>query len=602
MNKRIPGFLAILLLAVACTAPSTVPRQSEGQLRLRLEGLLPRRTQFIDGTTRARLSVEGPDMSVISQFADVDGETLSVTLTGVPTGTVRLVTLELCGPDDQPIPFHCYRTALPIVSGENTAALSAATTARGEVVAELLKDNWPSLSSLDLNALQEKLDLLKGGTPHYGLINAVAVADALQANGGNLAAITADPQWLLAPARLRVKVTNLPSGMQGAVWLDDPVSPKQTVTGSGELIIEPVRPGTWTLYGRMRDLVATASVTLEAGQKLDQTLSFGTDWQAVNALPYALAAAGSGTFSDKLVLAGGVRWSSTDQFSQSGITRATTTSETLLFDGTSWTNGPTLPTAVCYPVSASDGEHVVLMGGLTPAYPISGVLAVQLLNRNSDHWDTMSDAPFHPLAGGIVGTKLFALGVYGLDETSAQYAELDLSQPGASWTKLTSVFSVLPRVGTAQAMVQGKLYLIGGAPARDHIWNSGWNFLSVNTVEIFDPATQKVRFGAPLPTPRFGAGATVVDGKIWVAGGVDVLGQPISTVEIYDPTTDRWIIHSPLAQAWVHGTVGFFASKVWSLGGMLGAKNCLYVPLPNFDITGLEDDNALLDSVYSVTP
>ncbi|MGE5707011.1 MAG: hypothetical protein ACM3YO_01655, partial [Bacteroidota bacterium] len=83
MNKRFPGLLAILLLAVACTAPSTVPKQSEGQLRLRLEGLLPRRTQFIDGTTRARLSVEGPGMSVISQMADVDGETLSVTLTGV---------------------------------------------------------------------------------------------------------------------------------------------------------------------------------------------------------------------------------------------------------------------------------------------------------------------------------------------------------------------------------------------------------------------------------------------------------------------------------------------------------------------------------------
>lgn len=319
-------------------------------------------------------------------------------------------------------------------------------------------------------------------------------------------------------------------------------------------------------------------------------------------MPAALAAAGFGAFSDKLVLAGGVRWGSSDQFSQSGSTRAATTGETHFFDGNSWTTGPTLPTAVCYPVSACDGERLVLMGGLTPASPSSGVRKVQLLNRTSDQWEPLSDLSFQPLAGGIAGTKLFALGIYELRDTTAQYAELDLTQPEAGWSAPAGIFSMLPRVGAAQAMLGGKLYVIGGSPSRDHYYNSGWNFLSVDTVEIFDPATKTVRFGAPLPTPRFGASATVVNGKIWVVGGVDALGQPIPTAEIYDPTTNRWMIHSPLPQAWAHGAVGFFASKVWSLGGMLGAKNCLYIPLSSYDISGLEDENALLDSVYSVAP
>jgi hypothetical protein len=41
---------------------------------------------------------------------------------------------------------------------------------------------------------------------------------------------------------------------------------------------------------------------------------------------------------------------------------------------------------------------------------------------------------------------------------------------------------------------------------------------------------------------RFGLGATAVNGKIYVIGGLFILEQAVANVEEYDPVADSWTI------------------------------------------------------------
>ena len=42
-----------------------------------------------------------------------------------------------------------------------------------------------------------------------------------------------------------------------------------------------------------------------------------------------------------------------------------------------------------------------------------------------------------------------------------------------------------------------------------------------------------------MPTARFGAGAAVLDDKLWVAGGFDGRSR-VASVEVFDPVSNTW--------------------------------------------------------------
>ena len=79
---------------------------------------------------------------------------------------------------------------------------------------------------------------------------------------------------------------------------------------------------------------------------------------------------------------------------------------------------------------------------------------------------------------------------------------------------------------------QGKLYAFGGSPQPF----AG----SVRNAAVYDPAANKWTTLAPMITGRTGANAAVIDGKIYVVGGMDAAGASLSSVEVYDPATNAW--------------------------------------------------------------
>lgn len=52
--------------------------------------------------------------------------------------------------------------------------------------------------------------------------------------------------------------------------------------------------------------------------------------------------------------------------------------------------------------------------------------------------------------------------------------------------------------------------------------------------------TSQAESKASMPTPRMASASAVVDGKVYIIGGVSTQGKISSFVEEYDPTKDKW--------------------------------------------------------------
>src|SRR5437660_1356738 len=98
--------------------------------------------------------------------------------------------------------------------------------------------------------------------------------------------------------------------------------------------------------------------------------------------------------------------------------------------------------------------------------------------------------------------------------------------PGTrTWMRLAP-YPGTPLDHTALVPLGGFLYLIGGV--------SSWPQPSVNAVQRYDPVANTWTAVAPLPIARGATGTAVVNGKIYVAGGLEA-AQSVRDFTVYDP-------------------------------------------------------------------
>jgi N-acetylneuraminic acid mutarotase len=92
------------------------------------------------------------------------------------------------------------------------------------------------------------------------------------------------------------------------------------------------------------------------------------------------------------------------------------------------------------------------------------------------------------------------------------------------WTEKTSMPA--PRWSLSTAVVNGKIYVIGGLTVND----------ALSTVEEYNPVTDTWTKKADMPTPRGGLSTAVVDGKIYAIGGRNCPGGIWSAARILSPS------------------------------------------------------------------
>jgi N-acetylneuraminic acid mutarotase len=107
-----------------------------------------------------------------------------------------------------------------------------------------------------------------------------------------------------------------------------------------------------------------------------------------------------------------------------------------------------------------------------------------------------------------------------------------------SWQTKASMSQA--RTGLGVAVVDGKIYAIGGYTAQDH-----FPFNQVGTNERYDPKADVWVILKPMPTPRTSFAIAAYEGKIYCVGGYNIVeGETISSSlsvnEVYDTVTDTW--------------------------------------------------------------
>ena len=106
-------------------------------------------------------------------------------------------------------------------------------------------------------------------------------------------------------------------------------------------------------------------------------------------------------------------------------------------------------------------------------------------------------------------------------------------------------------------VIDGILYVAGGMKL------SG----ALDTVEAFDPKTNRWTTKAPMPTPRSQHAAVVVNGSLFVIGGVNGLTL-VSTVDVFDPLTNSWTtLLSPLPTVRKQAMAVAINNALFAIGG-----------------------------------
>jgi N-acetylneuraminic acid mutarotase len=124
------------------------------------------------------------------------------------------------------------------------------------------------------------------------------------------------------------------------------------------------------------------------------------------------------------------------------------------------------------------------------------------------------------------------------------------------------------RGGLAAAVIDGKLYAVGGADDHGNIFN---------VVECYDPATGRWTTKSPMPTPRTQFAVAVVNGKLYAIGGSG--GDGTVGVEQYDPQTDTWAARSrmPTGSEYDFGA-GVINGRIYLVGGFPMRGQMYYDP------------------------
>ena len=116
----------------------------------------------------------------------------------------------------------------------------------------------------------------------------------------------------------------------------------------------------------------------------------------------------------------------------------------------------------------------------------------------------------------------------------------------------------------AAAVIGRRLYLIGGFDMATNV--------PTDRVSVYDLDRRTWSESTPLPAPRGGHAAAVLDGRIHVIGG----GNSVATIadhSAWEPVAGRWLALAPLPRAEGSPAAVVFAGKLYAIGGRSGASD-----------------------------
>ncbi|XP_071567565.1 kelch-like protein 5 isoform X2 [Temnothorax nylanderi] len=182
------------------------------------------------------------------------------------------------------------------------------------------------------------------------------------------------------------------------------------------------------------------------------------------------------------------------------------------------------------------------------------------------------NVPRQGLGVAVLGGLLYAVG--GHDGRCFLNA-VERWDPGTGhWSSICPMS--VQRAGVGVAVLNDKLYAVGGLSGDIPIC------FCLNTVECYDPHTNKWTPCAPMSKQRGGVGVGVVNGCLYALGGHDVpANNPnasrLDCVERYDPKTDTWTMVAPMSVPRSSVGVCVLGDRLMAVGGYDGQQDLTLV-------------------------
>ncbi len=223
-------------------------------------------------------------------------------------------------------------------------------------------------------------------------------------------------------------------------------------------------------------------------------------------------------------------------------------------DSLTWSTGPAAPEPRTEVAVAAIGTTIYVVGGLAPS---GATNRVDALDVTSGTWRQVADYPLpvHHTAVVAHDGHLLAFGGYPHSSFQASVGAFAYDPEEDTWTPLTPMPTA--RGAHGAAVVDGRVYLVGGVGADGDL---------LAEVDVYDIGAGTWSRGPALPAPREHLGVTVHDGAVYaVAGRQGSLTTNMGTTSVLDGDEWRRLARAPTPRGGV--AVASFLDHVVLIGG-----------------------------------
>lgn len=139
--------------------------------------------------------------------------------------------------------------------------------------------------------------------------------------------------------------------------------------------------------------------------------------------------------------------------------------------------------------------------------------------------------------------------------------------PETHWVKVAGMD--MPRDDFGMAIVDGKLWVLGGM--------TGERGNKLDSIEIYDPATDTWTYGPRMPVGRSSHRSVAIGRTIYSFGGSSSERSYISLADALETTTGQWRDLAPMPTARFGHAVVEVGGRIYTIGGHNGSKGVAVV-------------------------